>query len=108
MNEKLFPIVVPNAAAERVDLAPHESKNVPPVKPSSAQTITARLNPCPSFDSLFPSLSGAVQIGQPKNLIRTGVFELSPGLVSRTSVLGCICPEEPAGLSLEMEFSHTL
>src|SRR5882757_7815420 len=38
------------------------------LKPSSAQTITARLNPCPSFDSLCPSLSGAVQIGQPKNL----------------------------------------
>ena len=31
------------------------------LKPSSAQLITARLNPCPSFDSLFPSLSGAVQ-----------------------------------------------
>src|SRR5450631_3093324 len=38
----------------------------------------ARLNPCPSFDSLFPSLlgsvkaSGAVQIDQLKNLIWTG------------------------------------
>src|SRR5713226_5122157 len=53
---------------------PHESKSVPQrLKPSSAQTITARLNPCPSFNSLFPSLSGAVQIGQPKNLIWTGV-----------------------------------
>ena len=52
----------------------HESKSVPQrLKPSSAQTITARLNPCPSLDSLFPSLSGAVQIGQPKNLIWTGV-----------------------------------
>jgi hypothetical protein len=27
----------------------------------------------PSFDSLFPSLSGTVGIGQPKNPIRTGV-----------------------------------
>src|SRR5713226_5416319 len=53
---------------------PHESKSVPQrLNPSSAQTITARLNPCPSFDSLFPSLSGAVGIGQPKNLIWTGV-----------------------------------
>src|SRR5713226_6232516 len=41
---------------------PHESKSVPQrLKPSSAQTITARLNPCPSFEGLFPSLSGAVQ-----------------------------------------------
>src|SRR5450631_4273183 len=41
--------------------------------------FTARLNPCPSFDSLFPSLlgsvkaSGAVQIDQLKNLIWTGL-----------------------------------
>jgi hypothetical protein len=43
------------------DFAPYESKSVPQrLKPSSAQTITARLNPCPSFDSLLPSLSGAV------------------------------------------------
>src|SRR5450631_2607912 len=41
--------------------------------------FTARLNPCPSFDSLFPSLFGsvkascAVQIGQRKNLIGTGL-----------------------------------
>jgi hypothetical protein len=78
MNEKLFPIVVPNAAAERVDLAPHESKNVPHLKPSSAQTITARLNPCPSFDSLFPNLSGAVQIGQPKNLLKIPIGNPNP------------------------------
>src|SRR6267154_2197626 len=69
-----FRSFVPNAAGERDDFAPHESKSVPQrLKPSSAQPITARLNPCPSFDSLFPSLSGAVQIGQPKNLIWTGV-----------------------------------
>src|SRR5258705_384226 len=55
---------------ERDDFAPDESKSVPQrLKPSSAETITARLNPCPSFNSLFPSLSGAVQTGQPKNLI---------------------------------------
>src|SRR5258708_34721796 len=72
--EVVFPIVVPNATAERGDFAPYESKSVPQrLKPSSAQPITARLNPCPSLDSLFPSLSGAVQIGQPKNLIWTGV-----------------------------------
>src|SRR6266851_3064122 len=54
---------------ELFSAAPHESKGVPQrLKPSSAQTITARLNPCPSFDSLCPSLSGAVQIAQPKNL----------------------------------------
>jgi hypothetical protein len=70
---------VPNVAVERDDFAPHESKSVPQrLKPSSAQTITARLNPCPSFDSLFPSLSGAVQIGQPKNLIWTDVIVQSP------------------------------
>src|SRR5882757_1012981 len=71
-----FQSFVPNAVAERDDFAPYESKSVPQrLKPSSAQPITARLNPCPSFDSLFPSLSGAVQIGQPKNLIWTGVVE---------------------------------
>jgi hypothetical protein len=79
MNEKLFPIVVPNAAAERDDLAPRESKNVPQrLKPSSARTITARLNPCPSFDSLFPSLSGAVQIGQPKSLLKIPIDNPNP------------------------------
>src|SRR5258708_37749746 len=51
---------------ELFSAAPHESKSIPQrLKPSSAQTITARLNPCPSFDSLCPSLSGAVQIGEP-------------------------------------------
>jgi hypothetical protein len=39
------------------------------LKPSSAEPFTARLKPCPSFDSLFPRLLGsakgscAVQIG---------------------------------------------
>src|SRR6266481_9921863 len=77
------------------DFAPHESKSVPQrLKPSSAQTITARLNPCPSFDSLFPSLSGAVQIGQPKNLIWTGAVEPSPG---RQSWVGFASTTSPAG-----------
>jgi hypothetical protein len=45
----------------------------------------ARLKPCPSFDGPFPSLlgsveaSGAVQSGQLKNLVWTGLAELSPG-----------------------------
>jgi hypothetical protein len=43
---------------ELFSAVPHESKSVPQrLKPSSAQTITARLNPCPSFDSLCPSLT---------------------------------------------------
>src|SRR5450631_2952530 len=46
--------------------------------------FTARLKPCPSFDSLFPSLLGsvkascAVQIGRLKNLNWTAC--LSPGI----------------------------
>ena len=64
---------------ELFSAVPHESKSVPQrLKSSSAQTITLRLNPCPSFDSLCPSLSGAVQIGQPKNLFWTGVIFSRP------------------------------
>jgi hypothetical protein len=90
---------VPNAAGERDDFAPHQSKSVPQrLKPSSAQTITARLNPCPSFDSLFPSLSGAVQIGQPKNLIWTEVKfsrprSTSSGQALRDSIAGHLRPD---------------
>src|SRR5882724_8521917 len=45
------------------------------LQPSSAQPFAARLNPCPSFDSLFPSCSGTVQIDQAKksNLDRVWV-----------------------------------
>ena len=46
---------VPNAAAERDDLAPHEWKSVPQrLKPSSAQTITARLKPVPFVQQSLP------------------------------------------------------
>jgi hypothetical protein len=55
--------------------------------------FTARLNPCPSFDSLFPSLlgsvkaSGAVQFGQLKNLIWTGL----KGTLPIAPILGDRC-----------------
>jgi hypothetical protein len=47
--------------------------------------------PYPSFDNLLPETSCAVQVGELKNLIWTGL---------KFSV--------PPGLSLEMEFSHAL
>src|SRR6267154_4291205 len=80
---------------ELFSAVPHESKSVPQrLKPSSAQTITARLNPCPSFDSLFPSRSGAVQIGQPKNLMWTGcnVETEAPSPQSRRAPSYFPCP----------------
>ena len=43
------------------------------LKPSSAQTITARLNPCPSFDSLFPQPLRCCPNWPTENLIWTGV-----------------------------------
>src|SRR6267154_6351969 len=101
-----FQSFVPNAAAERDDFAPYESKSVPQrLKPSSAQPFTARLNPCPSFDSLFPSLSGAVQVDQPKNLIWTGVkfsrptgLDLVTGVLMQTLKPGLATTQTPLGL----------
>jgi hypothetical protein len=81
-------------------------KSVPQrLKPSSAQSFTARVNPCPSFDGLFPSLSGAVQIDQPKNLIWTGVkfsrptgLDLVTGVLMQTLKPGLATTQTPLGL----------
>ena len=48
----------------------------------------ARLKPCPSLDGLFPELLGSpkapalAKLASLKNLIWTGLAELSPGLTS--------------------------
>ena len=44
-------------------------KRTSAAKAVKRSAITARLNPCPSFGSLFLILSGAVQIGQPNRWI---------------------------------------
>ena len=55
-------------------------------KPGVAVSSTARLNRCPSLDSLFPNFlgsvkaSGAAKIVHLNNLIWTSLAELSPGL----------------------------
>jgi hypothetical protein len=97
-ERRLFRSFVPKAVGRGDDFVAHESKSVPQrLKPSSAQTITARLNPCPSFDSLFPSLSGAVQVGQPKNVIWTVWLNLAhqDAVPQALTYLGCFSSNLP-------------
>jgi hypothetical protein len=50
----VFPSSLANSDAGRVDFDLYVPKSVPQrLKPSSVQTITARLKPCPSFRDAF-------------------------------------------------------